>query len=183
MGWESSVQNREKSLIFVVDDEEVIASTIAAILRLNGYEAVHFTQSPEALETCRSAAPDLLISDVVMPVFSGAELALHIRARHPQCRVLLFTGHWDTADAEIAPYRDALVYQMIEKPIHPQDLLRKVREMLATVPATPATGQDRARLRTAANMKETFAAVQADIANTVARKRSVRRRTAHNGLE
>lgn len=92
MGWESSVQNREKSLIFVVDDEEVIAATIAAILRLKGYEAIHFTQSPEALETCRSVAPDLLISDVWMPQLSGPALALQIQASHPECRVLFFTG-------------------------------------------------------------------------------------------
>ena len=178
-----TVLNREKPLIFVVDDEEIIASTIAAILRLKGMDAIPFTCSTEALETSRSVALDLLISDVMMPVLSGAELALHIQARHPQCRVLLFTGQWDTADAEIAPYQDGLVYQMIEKPVHPKDLLRKVREMLAAVPAVPASGEDRARLRTVENMKETIAAVQADIEVSAARKRSARRRAAHHSQE
>ena len=177
------VQNREKSLIFVVDDEEVIASTIAAILRMKGLNALPFTSSPEALARSRTVAPDLLITDIMMPVLSGAELAQHIQWRYPQCRVLLFTGQWDKADAEIAAFEDGLVYQLIPKPVHPKELLKKVREMLAASPEPLETGEDRARLRTVENMKETIAAVQADIAITIARKRSTRRRAANNSQE
>ena len=177
------MQKREKSLIFVVDDEEIIASTIAAILRLNGYEAAAFTHASEALEASRSAAPDLLISDVVMPVHSGGELAYQIQAKYPECRVLFFTGQSDRADAEIAAYDDRLVYQLIPKPVHPRELLKKVREMLAPTPVVSVAGERRARLRTMANMKETVAAVQAEIAITVARKRSARRRPAHHSQE
>ncbi len=173
------MQTREKCLIFVVDDEEVIASTIAAILRLKGMDAIPFTQSFEALESSRSIAPDLLICDVVMPLLSGVELAQHIQGSHPECRVLLFTGEWDTEDAENAAYQDGLLYQVMEKPVHPKELLRKVREMLSGVPAAPTSGEDRARLRTIENMKETIAAVQAEIAIATARKRSARHRTAH----
>ena len=172
--------NREKSLVFVVDDEEVIASTIAAILRLKGLDAIPFTRSSDALEASRSVGPDLLISDVMMPLLSGAELALHVQASHPKCRVLLFTGQWDSAEAEIAAYEDGLLYQMIEKPVHPKELLKKVREMLAAGPARPASGEDRARLRTVENMKETIAAVQADIEVYRTRKRSARKRAAHH---
>jgi DNA-binding NtrC family response regulator len=177
------VQNRKKSLIFVVDDEEIIASTIASILRLKGYEADAFTLSSEALETSRSVSPDLLISDVMMPLLSGPELGLHIQASHPECRVLLFTGQWDRADLEIAAYEDGLVYQLIPKPVHPKELLKKVREMLDTASGVPVTEEGRARLRTVQNMKETIAAVQADIAITVARKRSARGRVAHHSQE
>lgn len=175
--------NREKPIIFVVDDEEIIASTVAAILRLKGLDAIPFTHSSEALQTAQSVAPDLLISDVMMAGMSGPELALHIQARYPKCRVLLFTGHWDMADAEIAAYEEVLAYQMIPKPMHPKDLLRKVREILASIPSVPSKGEDCARLRTAKNMRETIAAVQAEIDITMARKRSARRRTAHSSQE
>lgn len=177
------MQNREKSLIFVVDDEEIIASTIAAILRLQGMDAVPFIHSSDALQTSRATVPDLLISDVMMPELSGPDLAEQIQARHPGCKVILFSGQWDVADAMMAPYEARLVYQMIPKPVHPRELLQKVCEMLDTSVVAPATGENRARLRTAANMRETVADVRADIANTMARKRSVRRRTAHHGLE
>lgn len=177
------MKNREKSLIFVVDDEEIIASTIAAILRLQGLDAVPFTRSSEALETSRSVAPDLLVSDIMMPTLSGPELAQHIQTRHPNCKVLLFTGDWDRADVEIAAYEQGLTYQLIPKPVHPRELLRKVREMLTAVPAAPVTGEDRARQRTIENMKQTVAAVQAEIAITTARKRPARRRVAHDSPE
>lgn len=166
------MQNREKPIVFVVDNEEVIASTITAILRLQGYAAHAFSQSTVALETSRSIAPDLLISDVMMHELSGPALGLHIQASHPQCRVLLFTGQWEPADAEIAAYETGLEYQMISKPVHPKALLKKVGEMLSAPVTSPITAENRARLRTAENMKQTFAAVQADIAATIARRRS-----------
>jgi CheY-like chemotaxis protein len=52
------------SRVFVVDDERVIASTLTAILTVNGYDARCFVNPLEALEAARTAGPDLLISDV-----------------------------------------------------------------------------------------------------------------------
>jgi DNA-binding NtrC family response regulator len=128
-------------------------------------------------------APDLLISDIMMPVLSGAELAQHIQWSYPECSVLLFTGEWDRADTAIAAFEDGLRYQLIPKPVHPKQLIQKVHEMLAIAPVPPATEEDRARLRTMENMKQTFASVQAEIAITTARKRSARRRIAHHSRE
>lgn len=172
--------NREKPLIFVVDDEEMISSTIVAILRLQGMDAIPFTNSSEALDSSRSVSPDLLISDVIMPMLSGTELALQVQSSHPGCRVLLLTGQWDNAEAEIAAYEGGLMYQILPKPVHPKDLLRKVREMLTDAPPVPASGEDRARLHTVENIKETIAAVQATIEVSTARKRSERTRAAHH---
>jgi pimeloyl-ACP methyl ester carboxylesterase len=62
--------------VFVVDDEPVIASTLAAILKLHGYSATSFTSPLEALAVARSKAPDLLISDVAMRGVSGIDLAI-----------------------------------------------------------------------------------------------------------
>jgi CheY-like chemotaxis protein len=76
--------------VFVVDDEHVIASTLAAILTLHGYSATSFTSPQEALAAARSSAPDLLISDVLMPGFSGVDLAIQIKAQCPACKILLF---------------------------------------------------------------------------------------------
>jgi CheY-like chemotaxis protein len=53
--------------VFVVDDENVIASTLATILKQSGFEATAFTNPLEALDATRLKTPDLLISDVMMP--------------------------------------------------------------------------------------------------------------------
>jgi DNA-binding response OmpR family regulator len=47
--------------IFVVDDEPIIATTLALILRRKGFDAVHFTDPFEALKACHLDSPDLLI--------------------------------------------------------------------------------------------------------------------------
>jgi len=77
------------SRIFVVDDEPVIASSLAAILRMNGFSARFFTSPLEALAAARSESPDLVISDVAMPGISGIELAIQMRAPYPNCKILL----------------------------------------------------------------------------------------------
>jgi CheY-like chemotaxis protein len=75
--------------VFVVDDEHVIAFTLAAILKQCGYSATSFTSPLDALAAARFIAPDLLISDVVMPDISGIDLAIQIKARYPKCKILL----------------------------------------------------------------------------------------------
>lgn len=73
---EAHVSPHSGSCIFVVDDEAVIASTLAAILRLHGYSATAFTSPLEALAAAQLDAPDFLVSDVAMPVLSGVDLAI-----------------------------------------------------------------------------------------------------------
>lgn len=86
--------------IFVVDDEPIIASTLAVIFNRNGYSARCFTRPTDALTAAQSDIPDLLISDVAMPGFSGVDLAIQIKARHPECKILLFSGQAAIANVE-----------------------------------------------------------------------------------
>ena len=84
--------------VFVVDDEPVIASTLAAILQMHGFSAKFFTSPLEALAAARAKSPDLLISDVEMPGLSGIELAIQMKAQYPTCKILLFSGRPSTLD-------------------------------------------------------------------------------------
>ena len=112
--------------IFVVDDEPVIASTLAAILKQHGYLATFFTSPREALAAARSKAPDLLISDVAMPGLSGVDLAIQMKAQYPECKILLFSGQAATQDL----LEDARIqghdFQLLEKPVHPSTMLSEV---------------------------------------------------------
>ena len=115
--------------IFVVDDENVIASTLAIILNQSGFEAVAFTDPLEALETARLSSPDLLLSDVMMPQMTGLDLAIELRKFAPGCKVLLFSGQASTADLLEKAQRDGHDFALLTKPVHPTDLLSALRDL------------------------------------------------------
>jgi DNA-binding NtrC family response regulator len=121
----SETKKHEK--VFVVDDEFIIASTLAMILKQNGFEANYFTDPLKALEASGKDAPDLLISDVVMPEMSGIDLAIAIRQRLPGCRVLLFSGQATTANLFEEARRSGYEFDVLSKPVHPSELLKRIR--------------------------------------------------------
>jgi CheY-like chemotaxis protein len=116
--------------VFVVDDEHVIASTLAAILRMHGYSATFFTSPVEALAAARSRAPDLLISDVAMPGISGIDLAIQMRAQYPMCKILLFSGQAATSDLLEDARARGHDFDLLMKPVPPTELLSEVDKMV-----------------------------------------------------
>ena len=116
--------------VFVVDDESIIATTLGMVLRQGGFEARSFDLPLEALQAAREMAPDLLISDVLMPILSGIELAIQMREDCPNCRVLLFSGNPGAADMLKTAGAGGSSFEILAKPIHPRELLEKVRAVM-----------------------------------------------------
>jgi DNA-binding response OmpR family regulator len=114
-------------VVFVVDDETVIAQTLAVILNQAGFKAIAFDHPEKAIAAAETTTPDLLITDVVMPGMTGIELAIRFRASHPNCKVLLFSGQASTADLLEEARRKGHNFDLLSKPIHPADLLAKIR--------------------------------------------------------
>src|ERR1035441_3120303 len=109
--------------IFVVDDEPVIVKTVVALLRINGFSASPFTNPLDALKRAQSKVPDLLISDVMMPLLSGIELAIRMKDLCPGCKILLFSGYGNgdlmLKSAQAKGYK----FNLLEKPVSPKKLL------------------------------------------------------------
>ncbi|HVN92133.1 MAG TPA: response regulator [Terracidiphilus sp.] len=118
--------------VFVVDDEDVIASSLAMILRFQGgFHARSFNNPLEALRAAKADAPDLLITDVVMPQLSGIELAIQMRESCPECKVLLFSGQAATAQLLESARQMGYMFEILLKPVHPADLLAKIQDVTA----------------------------------------------------
>jgi CheY-like chemotaxis protein len=83
---------RNQHRVFLVHDEFVIASSLAAIMRHQGFDARSFTNPMKALSVAVAKAPELLISDLAMPLLSGSELASQVRKCSPDCKALLFSA-------------------------------------------------------------------------------------------
>jgi CheY-like chemotaxis protein len=114
--------------ILVVDDEPIIADTLATILSRSGYCARPTYDGKTALELARALRPSLVISDVLMPEMTGIELALTLEALLPECKVLLFSGQAATVDLLAKAREMGRNFAILNKPIHPADMLRRVSE-------------------------------------------------------
>ena len=114
-------------IIFVVDDEAIIAQSLAAILNNAGFQATAFDHPAKAIAACDETSPDLLISDVKMPGMTGVELAIYFRKTQPQCKILLFSGTASTEYLLEEAHNQGYDFDLLWKPIHPVDLLAKIR--------------------------------------------------------
>lgn len=120
--------NKPKPKVLVVDDERVIADTLAIILNQHGFDASAVYTGSGAVERARDVKPDLIISDVIMPDMNGIEAAISIRGFLPSCKILLFSGQAATADLLENARARGHEFEILAKPVHPQDLLQKLRE-------------------------------------------------------
>lgn len=119
----------DKRLAYVVDDEEIIAKTLAMILNGSGFEAVAFTEPLKALEAAAIKGPDFLITDVSMPLLNGIELGIQFKAIYPACKVLLFSGALTTAPLLEGAGQKGFEFTILAKPVHPSDLLETLKRM------------------------------------------------------
>lgn len=117
-----------KPRVLVVDDEHVIADTLAIILNQNGFEALPVYTGKDAIERARKLRPDLLISDVIFKneSITGIDVAIKVRQSVPGCKILLFSGQAATADLLETARAQGHEFEILAKPVHPQDLLSKL---------------------------------------------------------
>lgn len=116
--------------VLVADDERVIADTLRAILNKNGFEAASVYGGVDALDMARVWPPDIFLADVFMPGMNGIEAAIQISKTVPACRVLLFSGNAGTADLRGEALVRGYDFPILEKPLHPEELLAHLRGLL-----------------------------------------------------
>jgi two-component system cell cycle sensor histidine kinase/response regulator CckA len=125
--------------ILLAEDEEMVRTLARQVLEMYGYQVLEAADGGAALLICESHKEGihLLLTDVVMPEMSGPELADRLAQLRPETKVLFMSGYTD----------DTIVHQgvldegtpFIQKPFAPDDLARKVKEMLGRSKLTPPT--------------------------------------------
>ena len=115
--------------ILVVDDERIIADTMAEILEGAGFQAATAYDGWNALQVAGSLQPDYLLADVLMPRMNGVDLAMAIRKMYPTARILLFSGQAGITEILRAAQDQGLQFELIPKPIHPLSLIARLKEL------------------------------------------------------
>jgi two-component system cell cycle sensor histidine kinase/response regulator CckA len=108
--------------VLLVEDEDLVRALVREVLERGGYDVLEAADAGEAIELAHSADDiDLLVTDLVLPGMSGSVLAERMARERPALRVLYTSGYVDVS-------QDAA--DVLEKPFTPEDLLRKVGELL-----------------------------------------------------
>jgi PAS domain S-box-containing protein len=125
--------------LLVVEDQPEVREYAAAALRAYGYQVMQAANAGEALLVCEREGQriDLILTDVVMPVLSGRELADRLKQLRPGIKVLFMSGHTD--DAMVHHGVLAKDVEFIQKPFSPDELAIKVRDVLMSPKRAPVT--------------------------------------------
>jgi DNA-binding NtrC family response regulator len=112
--------------VLIVDDQKLIADTLSEILGNAGFEALAAYNGKEALEAMSRFYPHWVISDVVMPLMNGVELAVAIRTHYPAAEILLFSGQAGISEILEDAQRQGYEFELIAKPVHPKKLIERL---------------------------------------------------------
>jgi DNA-binding NtrC family response regulator len=124
------MEQSKANVVLLVDDEEMVVTSIKSFLTLEtDYEVVSFTSPQEALEYVKDHKVDLIISDYLMPDMDGIQFLAQVKDLQPEATRVLLTGYADKENA-IKAINDVGLYQYIEKPWENEDLKLIIRNGL-----------------------------------------------------
>ena len=124
-----------KSRVLVVDDDRLVADTLAMVLKFSGYEVDTAYSGEDAIALALAAPYDMLVSDVMMEPMNGVQAAVAIRATCPTCRVVLMSGNERTSQVLAEAAHDGLHFRVLAKPVHPTVILDALRSPTQVVDA------------------------------------------------
>jgi CheY-like chemotaxis protein len=118
--------------VLVVDDDRLVADTLALIFMKSGFQTRTAYSADEALEIARVFTPNLLLCDISMPGRDGLALVCDITRELPSCRIIVLTGFYANLQ-NVREQSNKLARPMgiLIKPCEPTDLLREAATMLA----------------------------------------------------
>lgn len=115
--------------VLLVDDEEDLTRFMAKRLRRKGIDVASCASGPAALRLSREQPFDVVVLDLKMPEMDGLEALRRLKAAHPNCQVIMLTGHGSFDTALESGRHDA--FRFLTKPTPFEELLEVIREAAA----------------------------------------------------
>lgn len=116
----------------MLDDQPLIADTLAKVLESRGYEAHARYNSADILELATQITPDLLIADVSLGPnqITGIDVAIYFERFHSGCQAILISGNPSTGELHQQAREQGHDFVLLSKPINPEYLLQMVGSIL-----------------------------------------------------
>jgi two-component system, cell cycle sensor histidine kinase and response regulator CckA len=120
------------STILIVDDVATNRDVLVTLLRYQGHRMVEASDGAEALAVVEAEHPDLVITDVLMPVMDGYEFVRQLRLDEAtkQIPVVFYTAHYGEREARAFALSSGVSF-VLTKPVEPEDVLKIVGRALA----------------------------------------------------
>lgn len=114
--------------ILVVDDEVALRKLTEEILTIHGFRVLCADGGEQAMHILETETVDLLLTDVIMPVMDGYQLATQVKKYYPQIIIQVMSGF--TEDYRVDLANEELHQQRMQKPVIADELLQRVRDLL-----------------------------------------------------
>ncbi len=114
--------------ILIVDDEPSVRLVLSEWLRRKNFHVLEAEGGRQAMERIRRDAPDVVVSDVVMPEMNGLQLLTEANTARAKIPFLMISGYPSHLDAVKVMKNGALDY--LAKPFHPEELTRRIHRLL-----------------------------------------------------
>jgi response regulator RpfG family c-di-GMP phosphodiesterase len=149
------VENSSQPTVLIVDDEDMVITSIRAFLQLEtDYKVTGVTEPLHAVKYLETNPVDVVISDYLMPKMTGLQVLAKAKELQPEAARVLLTGHADKQSA-IQAINEVGLFQYLEKPwdnaqlllviqsaIERTRLLRTLREKIAELDAAHSNLKD-----------------------------------------
>jgi two-component system KDP operon response regulator KdpE len=112
--------------VLVVDDNQKVLSFIEIDLQLRGFEVIVTTSGQEALELVKSAEPDIMLLDIIMPGLDGFEVLRRLRA-FTQLPVIAFSANHENHDSAISLGSN----DFMSKPFDHDEMARRIKALVS----------------------------------------------------
>ncbi len=131
-------------LVFIVEDDDAVRASLAALLETAGYRTVSFESGTAFLDFPHPEAGACVVLDVKMPGVDGLEVQRHLNDHQVNLPVIIVTGHGDISMA-VRAMQDGAV-DFIEKPIKRARLLEAVARGIALGRSAPRGHGEKAEI-------------------------------------
>ena len=128
-------------MILIVDDDDSVRELLEFIIKKEGFRIEKAADGEEALNKARSANPDLILLDLMLPKFGGFEILRELQSDETSgIPIVVITGRYTDRSTSDMIKQEPNVRDFIEKPVKPQILTALVHKLLKTQPALRKPG-------------------------------------------